>query len=1119
MTRSACSPLHALCLAACASAALNFPTNCAEDRSPEAWIEQLRSADYEQRRVACERLLALGAGARVALENAAEEADPELAARIAALLEKTPCGTLKLYCRGEDGTPRPNLEGTIEIDGIHPPHDGKTSDKISIKTDANGAAEIALPCRGRLEISVRFGEDWQSPYRIEPSIVRAGVNVSTVIVEPLCTFKGTVIDEDGKPVAGAQACRLDERNMSPARLDLELRPGPAHGARLPVTGLDRDKSHDTDAHGEWTWKNLHRGIHVFAIHAGDNYSIGVTQAVRGHTGETVQLEPVILKKRRPGKLELELKNLDGTPLITNAVQISLEPQTDAEIWRRYEIALRQQLQMNLNDENRRRRQGFSVQFGKTGRENITPGKYRVRVVGGENENEDLFNVLAEIKPGETTKLVLREPPQWPCVKGRVVDRDGAAFPGVNVCPIPEEALRRIAQEDSPVALQARLLAYSSAERLRWVPSDQDGGYTTRHFPPGRYAALWSAYQFKQGNWEQCCGIFFGIEAKTGETVAAAELKLPFAKPKEKVEPPKFSGKVVVPEGISAHEIKIIFEAPYSQATAETDDQGAFKMALDCDEARDGKPICGTLTVLCDDCKPLQIAGELKQDMELKLEAQERGDAQIRFLDEAGRPVPEANVLVVNHTNVSNGLFRGNPFCSGGASTDARGAISLEGLCVGRRELHFYAPGYYLPNGKAAFDVAANKKTDTTLRVERGVTIKGRVKLGAPASSRQNAGGPPAPQKAGGTPAPQGVTVCLSGDSQAAVQSDGSFSFEGVGPGTYFLYALAPGMIFKNAVKIEVPSDPAQVRAGKWDGFELELAPRHALALDFGAACAGKSVKLFALGHAQDNCDSDPVCDLWGEIDGAGRAEFENLAPGKYMAELSDRFSRVIPPPQLIVLDNEEATIQVGELVRYAETFVAQGRVHQSLFSNVGVTLGPFDAQPCSGNSLRENAAIKVTMPADGAGKVRFEFKTTSGPYAREMRLEVRSANYHALHQGAVKWCQDSESDFPALLASGAVPGWYKPRPAGVYEFHNLPAGEYKLIAEVFPADGDFLDPDAENRHEVELGAFTIKGAETVELGALSLEGLERFKTSARKALSAASNVYLLPRDREAGDKR
>ena len=32
--------------------------------------------------------------------------------------------------------------------------------------------------------------------------------------------------------------------------------------------------------------------------------------------------------------------------------------------------------------------------------------------------------------------------------------------------------------------------------------------------------------------------------------------------------------------------------------------------------------------------------------------------------------------------------------------------------------------------------------------------------------------------------------------------------------------------------------------------------------------------------------------------------------------------KVIEAPQLIALDNEEATIQVGELVRYAETFVA-----------------------------------------------------------------------------------------------------------------------------------------------------------------------------------------------------
>jgi type II secretory pathway component GspD/PulD (secretin) len=33
--------------------------------------------------------------------------------------------------------------------------------------------------------------------------------------------------------------------------------------------------------------------------------------------------------------------------------------------------------------------------------------------------------------------------------------------------------------------------------------------------------------------------------------------------------------------------------------------------------------------------------------------------------------------------------------------------------------------------------------------------------------------------------------------------------------------------------------------------------------------------------------------------------------------------RVIQAPQLITLDNEEATIQVGELVRYAESFIAQ----------------------------------------------------------------------------------------------------------------------------------------------------------------------------------------------------
>lgn len=43
---------------------------------------------------------------------------------------------------------------------------------------------------------------------------------------------------------------------------------------------------------------------------------------------------------------------------------------------------------------------------------------------------------------------------------------------------------------------------------------------------------------------------------------------------------------------------------------------------------------------------------------------------------------------------------------------------------------------------------------------------------------------------------------------------------------------------------------------------------------------------------------------------------------RWTAMMEFRQGRVLTEPQLICLDGEEATIQVGELVRYAETFVA-----------------------------------------------------------------------------------------------------------------------------------------------------------------------------------------------------
>jgi hypothetical protein len=198
--------------------------------------------------------------------------------------------------------------------------------------------------------------------------------------------------------------------------------------------------------------------------------------------------------------------------------------------------------------------------------------------------------------------------------------------------------------------------------------------------------------------------------------------------------------------------------------------------------------------------------------------------------------------------------------------------------------------------------------------------------------------------------------------------------------------------------------------------------------------------------------------------------------------------------------------------------LAPGRYSLRLASGDGHCItGPFEAKElATRDDVRNLTAVKVER-VQGAGTVRFEFKVAAEHYSKSIAIHVRSSQFQTeIKNGLTLTKAPGTELFHAVF--GPKPDWFKLMPAHACEVHHLPPGEYKVLAITSDAwYGNYFHPRVdedipEAERTVELGAFTIKGQETVDLGALSLQALKQFEMN-KEHEDYQLKLRMLPEDK------
>src|SRR4051812_21456792 len=84
-------------------------------QDPIALIQKLNSDDFDDRRAASEKLLAMGEAARGPLEQAAASENLELRQAAAALLQKIEKSSVVIFAFDRDGKPAAGAEGDVKL--------------------------------------------------------------------------------------------------------------------------------------------------------------------------------------------------------------------------------------------------------------------------------------------------------------------------------------------------------------------------------------------------------------------------------------------------------------------------------------------------------------------------------------------------------------------------------------------------------------------------------------------------------------------------------------------------------------------------------------------------------------------------------------------------------------------------------------------------------------------------------------------------------------------------------------------------------------------------------------------------------------------------------------------
>lgn len=1031
MTRIFSGPSLRLCASA---ASLFVVVSCAraEDKpvSPDPLIQQLRSDEFDTRREAASKLVALGEAARAALEQAASSEELELRQAASALLLKLDKATVTVLAFDRDGKPAAGAEAEVKMytatsSGIN--WNEPRSENVTLKPDGSARLPEQAPGMSGLQFSWKKWSTAREQVAYWNIQLERGNTPFMMTLTRGGTIHFSVEDAAGKPLKDASIHFYSNRKFEPELLDLQL---------AASENWDRNTlSASTDAAGKGKYEGLADGSYQCVVKAGDFHS-AVGPAFRVHEGETVELPPVKLTPRNNGKVEFTLKKADGSVLKKTRVNVNLE-----YIFEGPRATELQRLFRQLRTQQNMQRQAEwpeTDEEGKLALEDQRPGKYRLAAgFAGDTAWEPAEFTLAG---GQTADLGALKIVSGGAIKGKIIDSKGKGMQYCTIYAIPEE--EAVDYDDGEPVMDWRFM-YQQFNGRSAVQSQADGTYEVKNLRPGRYAL---SVQTRIGQ----PLVIYGVVVEAGKTASAPDGATPG--PISSGTSQNLKGTVLLPDGKPAVGANVGVISGYSRWGRNCDDKGVFEISV----SSQMQPT--RLLIKAAECKPyaldLTASGAKPGDLSIQLEKQEYGDLRMKIVDEAGQPLSGVTVRPAQKTQRQVYYYRATQNDLKAVST-REGIARFSGLAAGQRSLQFEKDGYYAA-GEVKAAVLPNKESELTVTMKKGYVVKGRIEL---------------PE--GGDLEHTAVYLADAKSRIDAVDKDGVFQFSGLAPGDYFFSPLSPGMIGQGRQKISLKPDGTILVDGDKDKKEpvaevkLKMGRPAGAAVALGPAFAGYQASLVPKGSWDPQSVQD--ASVWYQsvqagVDAQGRAEFWGAALAEY--------DLVLNPVQMPYTNYR----YYNNGTKKAAAALIAGSVQTQVLKNTA--------------EMKTLAAKEFKLDAPGGsltGRLVCEphIGTANVNYG-SLVLRIVGPRAHAtLNYSYPSEFYNQGQRIPILL--GTPPAGMKTGEFGNFSVQGLPPGEYKIYAELSAyrySQGVYVNQDKPRQNNTPLATCALKPGERLNLGTI-----------------------------------
>ncbi len=1031
------------------------------DHRAEAYIERLRSADFEDRKDGEANLRLMGFQARPALLRAlATAGDPELQQTLERLLTALGRASLRIEAVRSNGTPIPETELQIQVTPLTAQARagvGTSQNRYKLTTDAKGHACLKGFWAGAL---LKLDIDWAQRYptcenlRSEFIRLHPGTNRLRYVLSEGTSLRGLVLDmETNKAVDGALVS-ISRKGESTHGLAPRFRRNV-----IEIKGT-------TGIEGTVELPHLPSGPLTLKVSHKDYFTVIRQQQITPSKPVAPFTLRLIPKKSGAGGIELTVLDRSGKPWAGQAFRIDLKghPAQEAEAesmknkmqtTHRWPVPKKNPNHTHISDPAGRLKIG-----------GLRPGSYWLRILPQQKNIRLAIPLIlpnVAVSKGATKQLGSL---QWP--KGSAIAVQLTPFktssqrtPGTGLQVLPDS------HPETELFLKAPH-EFSTWRQFRsWEPpgapfhiplSSGPGGYQALPVAPGKYALC----LFRGG---RLARVIRGIEVEDGQTT---RLTLPSLNEKESAARPSMTVQGIVrePDGKPVPKGYLLIYGNGRRIINCPIKDGQF--------SSQGQSFQETPTLLVCALKgfePFAMRLDKGADLSrLKVRLRHPAYGKIRVVvrDGSDRPLPGTLVSIQPgfHLNPRGYLFsqrepRPSPLPKT-TTTNRKGEAFLAGLAVGTRTCLLSLDGYYSTGHQTAI-IRPGRITELTIRMLAGRDVHGTLTTPS------------------GYPPEKALIYLLRKNwrgtyyETASVNTNGTFTLKGLKPGNVRIIAQYPGLVQRTHL-YRLPEN------GAVPPLHLKLVRPGQLTLDLGSDFASQRVELqrSLQWHPVLRSMEDPIPSTrTTRLNKKGQGSLQELIPGTYDLLIAQ------PSPNITGLDGAGGgtTVLTKRLLKDI-LITSKDKVNQA-------------------HQIRTSTLSRRLRPGTGSVSGRFTFKGTENIplHVIRARLVLTLVGSDATGVLTLNASEPRTERIPVKRLKGEeIPAWRLD--PNRFTFSEVPPGSYGLYAHV--EAGDPGDPNMGSlrgpAHKVRV--FTLGENEMLSFGEVVLEPSIGFRAFLRKRYDA-----------------